>query len=505
MLTFNKGKGMMMALASTRDTDADAGEEAFYVGVDFGTSGVRATATDASGAKVAETRVGYGEEEARLVMQSEDVHGVQQTKWHAHETNDIVRGWRWALHAAIVQLPLTVRKATRAICVDGTSATALLVDAETGVSRSKVAWYCDAQPDVAVAKAREWAPEGHTSTSSTSTLAKLACFVDDGGGMSALDGTVLAHQADVVASWLHGRHGVTDWNNALKLGFDAKALSWPDWLASAPVAPLLPRAVHAPGELVAPVTEEAASLLSLPGDGRCQVCAGTTDSIAAFLALAPASGAFSVGDAVTSLGSTIAIKLVSDVAVEDAACGVYSHRLRLPSLDESSGTHRLSESAAWLASGASNAGAACLRAEVGDDAILARLTDELMARPSPLPRTGLAYYPLPRGRPGERFPVSDASKPPVYEPRPDDDATFFLGLLESLSDIEADGYAALRRLGAPAPRRILTAGGGSINAVWRQLRADRGLPVTRGGEDAVSTEASYGAARLARAGVKGAL
>eukprot|EP00237_Pycnococcus_provasolii_P012778 CAMPEP_0205958478 /NCGR_PEP_ID=MMETSP1459-20131121/50263_1 /ASSEMBLY_ACC=CAM_ASM_001120 /TAXON_ID=41880 /ORGANISM="Pycnococcus provasolii, Strain RCC931" /LENGTH=47 /DNA_ID= /DNA_START= /DNA_END= /DNA_ORIENTATION= len=47
-----------MAMAATRDTDADAGEEAFYVGVDFGTSGVRATATDASGAKVAETRVG---------------------------------------------------------------------------------------------------------------------------------------------------------------------------------------------------------------------------------------------------------------------------------------------------------------------------------------------------------------------------------------------------------------------------------------------------------------
>lgn len=42
----------------------------------------------------------------------------------------------------------------------------------------------------------------------------------------------LLHQADWAAALLHGQWDVTDWNNALKLGFDPAAERWPDWLAS---------------------------------------------------------------------------------------------------------------------------------------------------------------------------------------------------------------------------------------------------------------------------------
>ncbi len=49
------------------------------------------------------------------------------------------------------------------------------------------------------------------------------------------------------------------------------------------------------------------------------MCGGTTDSIAAFIA-ADVSGA---GAAVTSLGSTLAIKMLSDGRVDDARYGVY--------------------------------------------------------------------------------------------------------------------------------------------------------------------------------------
>jgi sugar (pentulose or hexulose) kinase len=65
---------------------------------------------------------------------------------------------------------------------------------------------------------------------------------------------------------------------------------------------------------------------------------GTTDSIAAFLA----SGANKAGQAVTSLGSTLAIKLISKVPVDDSEKGIYSHRL-----DDT-----------WLVGGASNVGCA---------------------------------------------------------------------------------------------------------------------------------------------------
>ena len=42
----------------------------------------------------------------------------------------------------------------------------------------------------------------------------------------------LLHQADWLAALLHGRWETTDWNNALKLGFDPATESYPDWLAS---------------------------------------------------------------------------------------------------------------------------------------------------------------------------------------------------------------------------------------------------------------------------------
>lgn len=83
----------------------------------------------------------------------------------------------------------------------------------------------------------------------------------------------------------------------------------------------------------------------------CHICAGTTDSIAAFLA----SGASLPGEACTSLGSTIAIKMLSTARIEDASFGVYSHRY--PSSGESGDQ-------LWLAGGASNCGYVSRRAFV---------------------------------------------------------------------------------------------------------------------------------------------
>ncbi len=86
-------------------------------------------------------------------------------------------------------------------------------------------------------------------------------------------------------------------------------------------AKLLPREVVAPGAPVACVTPAVAARLGLPAG--CVVCGGTTDSIAAFVA----AGVSEVGQAVTSLGSTLAVKMLSEARVDDASCGVYSHRL----------------------------------------------------------------------------------------------------------------------------------------------------------------------------------
>lgn len=86
-------------------------------------------------------------------------------------------------------------------------------------------------------------------------------------------------------------------------------------------AQLLPQHVLAPSAVIGPLTAAAASRSGLPSS--CLVCAGTTDSIAAFVA----AGVSQPGEAVTSLGSTMAVKLLSTTRVDDAAYGVYSHRL----------------------------------------------------------------------------------------------------------------------------------------------------------------------------------
>ena len=57
-----------------------------------------------------------------------------------------------------------------------------------------------------------------------------------------------------------------------------------------------------PGRPVGTITRESCDRFNLSPD--CIICTGTTDSIAAFLA----SGANQPGEAVTSLGSTLALK-----------------------------------------------------------------------------------------------------------------------------------------------------------------------------------------------------
>ncbi|MFQ3628345.1 MAG: FGGY-family carbohydrate kinase, partial [Cyanobacteriota bacterium] len=260
--------------------------------------------------------------------------------------------------------------------------------------------------------------------------------------------------------------------NALKLGYDVGKLRYPDWLLAANLPVHLPQ-VKAPGEAIAPILPDLGDRLGIPA--TCQICAGTTDSIAAFLA----SGASTPGQAVTSLGSTLVLKLLSTVRVDDAASGIYSHRL----------------GNLWLVGGASNTGGAVLR-QFFSDAQLAALSAQIdPSRPSPLD-----YYPLPK--PGDRFPINDPTLLPRLEPRPENPVEFLHGLLEGIARIEALGYRRLSELGATPLREVLTAGGGAQNQAWTNVRSRLlQVPVI----PSPHTEAAAGVARLARAAVQPAV
>ncbi|MBK1704693.1 carbohydrate kinase [Halochromatium glycolicum] len=418
-----------------------------WIGLDLGTSGCRAIAIDADGSTIASASTSLPAPESP----SPDALQQDPELW-----------WQAAL-AVLRRLQANLDDhCPRALCVDGTSATLLLCDSE-GRALTPALMYNDARALSQAEQVAEQAPEDSPARGPSASLAKLLYL----RAQVRRDQALLAlHQADWIGGRLRGRFGDSDWNNGLKLGFDPEQLRWPSWLGRLNLSPIQLPQCHPPGSDLGSIDPEVAAILGLPAEMR--VCAGTTDSNAAALA----AGAREPGDAVTSLGSTLALKLISECALQDARSGVYSHRM----------------GDRWLAGGASNSGGAVLR-QYFSDAELARLSERI----DPDRPTGLHYYPLPR--PGERFPTPDPQRTPRLTPRPAEDHLFLAGILEGIAHIEREGYQRLCALGAPRPKRILSTGGGARNEKWNRIRARvLGLPV----ETASQQEAAYGAATLAR-------
>lgn len=420
-----------------------------WIGLDLGTSGCRAIAIDGSGTPIAE---------AKAALTRPDTEMDDST------TEQDPRDWWVAVLEVLRRLAseLEERAQPAALCVDGTSATLLLCTPE-GVPITPALMYNDARATEEADQIARLAPSDSPARGASASLAKLLHL----RARLRTSGPVLAlHQADWISGRLRGRFGESDWNNGLKLGFDVQRLDWAPWLRSLQLSPVqLPRC-HRPGADLGPIAPEVAAATGLPAGLRIR--AGTTDSTASALA----AGISAPGDAVTSLGSTLVLKLVSERPVWDASSGVYSHRI----------------GDRWLVGGASNSGGAVLR-RYFDDARLALLSERI----DPSLPTGLDYYPL--LRPGERFPIADPALRPRLEPRPTDDSRFLAGLLEGIARIERDGYQRLIALGASSPTRILSTGGGASNHVWRAMRSRLlGIPV----EQAPHQEAAYGAALLAR-------
>lgn len=413
----------------------------FYLGIDFGTSGARAQIIDDHGQRVCEDQRHFG----------------TQTE------NETAVIWRDTLWDLIATLPAAIRTQLAAIAIDGTSGTVLACDAELKVTHPPLL-YNDARAVAEAAQIQRSAPPGHPAAAVTSGLAKVLWLRQRLGFTGA---RVYLNQADWLSGLLTEQAGFTDYHNALKMGLDLQSLGWSDWIASLIDPHYLPKPLM-PGSGIAPVSAGQARYLGV--NSACGVRAGTTDSIAAFMA----SGAHQSGQAVTSLGSTLVLKLLSDTRVESNEHGVYSHWY----------------GERWLAGGASNAGGVVLR-QFFDDRQLASLSATI----DPTLPSSLDYLPLPRM--GERFPISDPQLAPRLTPRPADDAAFLQGLLEGLARIEAQGYGLLRHLGASPLIEVLSAGGGAQNDAWTSIRQRvLGLPVAR----AEHTEAAYGVARLAREG-----
>ncbi|GFY94441.1 xylulose kinase-1 [Actinidia rufa] len=339
-----------MTFGSSKDkADIDLGVgERLYLGMDFGTSGARYALIDKEGAIRAE-----GKREYPLYTSKDAV--------------DWLGSWKMTLHSLLEDVPVSLRPLIASISIDGTSATTIIIDSATGEPLCRPLLYNESCPD-ALPAIKSIAPANHTVCSGTSTLCKLVSWwnSDDSDKESAL----LLHQADWLLWLLHGKLGVSDYNNALKVGYDPEVDSYPSWLLSQPYSRVLP-SIQAPGTSIGLITEDIRTQFGFPKD--CVVCTGTTDSIAAFLAARNIFGF-----------NTSYKKLLSTNRIEDARFGVYSHRL-----DDK-----------WLVGGASNTGGAVLR-KLFTDEQLEKLSEHI----NPMIASPLDYYPLQAV--GERFPVAD--------------------------------------------------------------------------------------------------
>ena len=415
---------------------------ALHLGLDIGTSGVRAIVIDTAGAVVAQAVAAMPPplREGDSVLQDAEV-------------------W-WQAVAEVLDDVVELGR-VRAIAVDGTSGTLLLADAR-GRPRGPARLYNDAACREEAARIKAVASPDSGAHGATAALAKLLRLQSDPDAAHAL------HQADWIAGRLLGRFGTSDENNALKLGYDVVRRDWPGWFGKLAVRMALLLTVVPPGRALGPIDAAMARRFGFSPDAV--IVAGSTDGCAAFIA----PGAAAVGEGVTSLGSTLVLKLLSDRPIFAPDQGVYSHRL----------------GERWLVGGASNSGGAALL-RFFDEARMRALTEWL----EPDRPTGLDYYPLPA--PGERFPIADPTLEPRVKPRPADDATFFQGLLEGIAAIEARAYRTLAGLGAPPLRSVRTVGKGAGNRGWSTIRARcLGVPLL----DPASQEAAYGAALLARQG-----
>jgi sugar (pentulose or hexulose) kinase len=460
-----------------------------YVGFDLGTSGARISVIESQVAASG----GYQEVHAEAIRWDEKGAYDDADAW----MNAILRLFRGASEN------LGGLGSVVSICVSGTSATCLIINRDTKEVTRKPRMYNydvvgsaddDSFSKEAMELLEKHAPPRHTARASTGSLAKLLTWIKE---KPLAKNEVLCHQSDFISLKLMEKSTspvMSDWHNCLKLGYDVRAKKWPSWMAEClddagatdalSGDGILPLHVVSPGERMGIVSSEMAKSLGLRED--CVVVGGTTDSNAAFFAAAGTRPSF--GTAVTSLGSTLAMKQLSQVYVEDATRGVYSHRF--PNFEDP-------DAEAWLVGGASNVGCAILRKlEFSNNEL-----DSLSSRIDPKTDSPLKYYPL--TKPGERFPVADPNKEPVLEPIPSDRKDYLHGILQAIGDVERDGFEVLQELGAPAPTVLWTCGGGSRNDMWTEMRKRRlatkferpDINVKR----AECTEASYGAALLAAA------
>ncbi len=250
--------------------------------------------------------------------------------------------------------------------------------------------------------------------------------------------------ADWLSGKLTGEFGISDFTNALKLGYDPESAAWIESVRAAGLpADRLP-AVRRPGEPIGQVSKVAAAETGLPAG--LPVLAGATDGMASVIA----SGASFSGDANTTLGTTLVWKVLHN-GKPAAHGGVYFH---------------LHPGGLWVPGAASNTGLGSIRRPDALPGDSPAETDRLSASYLPTP---VVCYML--SSEGERFPFAHPKATSFVDGSPRDAAEFYAAQLQSIAFVERWGYEILESCGIKVGAKVFSTGAAARSPVLSQLRA----------------------------------
>jgi sugar (pentulose or hexulose) kinase len=248
-------------------------------------------------------------------------------------------------------------------------------------------------------------------------------------------GTYLfAHTPEYIVAHLTGQQlsaVATDWSHAMKTGVDLHSKSW-----SATATDTAQKSSITLPSVVAP-----GSLLGRTTDGDIPLYAGMTDGCTAQISV----GATSMGSAVSTLGTTLVLKVVGDKEI--AGPGFYSHLL---------------PAERWLGGAASNLGGISFEKYQSE----IKSWDQKAAAHGP---ASFAVYPLVGT--GERFPIANKDMKCVATGTPQNEADEYRAILEGIAFAERYAFEILESAGAQISGAIYSAGGGSRSVIWSEIRA----------------------------------
>ncbi len=407
------------------------------MGIDVGTQGVRVLVVDA-----------WGKPHASASLALSPASTDLPPGWHEQKPESWWMGVKICISETIAELKEKGAHAEDiiALSVDSTSGTIVPID-KIGRALHPALMYNDSRSSSVLPRVRQAGVNleeklGYAFKSSFA-LPKIVWLRQNEPTLFERSARFI-HATDYIIGRLGGDFSLSDHSNALKTGFDLIDYRWPDFIEHELGIPLekVPHIVS-PGTPIGRVSAKAARETGLAT--TTQIVAGMTDGTASQIA----SGAVSVGEWNSTLGTTLVIKGISKKLLKDPRGRFYCH---------------LHPQGAWMPGGASNTGAEWISQEHPD-----KNPSPLVAQAAQYLPTKLIAYPLMRQ--GERFPFVAPEAQGFIEGISDNPLEHFAAKLEGVAFLERLAYEVLKKLGAEVGETIYATGGGARSDLWLSVRA----------------------------------